>query len=145
MHWVHQKCCHVLFKKFLKKLFNEANIAAFSCGDVSVHMRKCEVLRYYTNKIPLRVSTGTPKSVRPPLLSRAKKRRYTFATSTYVCEYCKSFVDYSDLNHEMEYCTGFRSRPAFGGKYAYTPVKRARLVEYTAKKLRLESRVKFPP
>ena len=51
----------------------------------------------------------------------------------------------NDLNHELEHCSGFESDPVFGGRLAYTPLKRARIVEITCKRLKLDNMQKYPP
>ena len=74
-----------------------------------------------------------------------RKRRYTLSSVNYRCQFCNEEVGINDLFHELENCTGFSSDPVFGGRLAYTPTKRARLVEYTYKRMRLGTKQNYPP
>ena len=74
-----------------------------------------------------------------------EKRRFTQISSGYKCKFCGEDVDISEERHEMEFCRSFVSDPIFGGKEAYTPSKKARLIELTVKQLDLENIIKYPP
>ena len=54
-------------------------------------------------------------------------------------------VDIAEERHELEFCSAFKSEPAFGGCSAYTPIKRARLIEFTRLENARDESMKYPP
>ena len=104
---------------------------------------KKDVVRNYMTHESICYSTNitnpiSPKASKSITSGPTRKRRFTKASSKYRCEWCKKIVDHSETNHEMECCSAFDATPAFGGSMAFSPIKRARIAEYTAKRLRLD-------
>ena len=86
----------------------------------------------------------TPKAIRPVLSGAGKRKRYTRASAKYECQFCGDLVDHCEVDHEVLYCTAFKSAPMVGGLAAYTPVKRARLAELTLLELKRQDHARYP-
>ena len=143
-HWIHTKCGRVLFTEYLEEQFDRQSKSTFSCSKVKFQCPKKDVDRLCIERARGDTLISTPDTVTTSF-AMGKKRRFTSDTAKYLCDFCRCFVDHSDINHELEHCTAMSSRAAFGGINSYTPVKRARIAEYTVKRLKLEGKVKFPP
>jgi hypothetical protein len=144
--WVHKSCHEAAIGVLEGSKTSERMRKRFKCNDIKWNVKKQAVDRYFSG----RSSKAKREKLRSESIVSGKsgigrKRRYTKISSGYVCEFCHEYVHICDENHEMEFCKAFRSEPIFGAKLAYTPMKRARIVEFTSKKLKLDSFRRNPP
>jgi hypothetical protein len=144
--WAHKDCHGVSVGVLQQSRINARKRKDFTCNEVKWNVRKSDVREFSIGRKSKRKREKL-ESVAVPWKKSGigRKRRFTKISSDYKCEFCNETVHIGDENHELEYCSAFKSKPVFGSKNAFTPTKRARIVEFTSKKLKLDSFRRNPP
>ena len=145
--WVHQMCHGVVIDDLNGESVGPRKRRNFTCKEITMNIKRVDIKRYikHKQKYKRKIVSTLVSAERVKKSGIGRKRRYTLSSENYRCQFCNEEVGINDLFHELENCKGFLSDPVFGGRLAYTPTKRARLVEYTYKRMRLGNKQNYPP